>query len=76
MSTALDESGSAIKIRARDVRMDFAIADERGRKQQIAALQAAAPDLSKFVPLDVHVASLQLLWLLKLLVTASLTAAQ
>ena len=39
MSTALDESGSAIKIRARDVRMDFAIADERGRKQQIAALQ-------------------------------------
>ena len=41
MSTALDESGSAIKIRARDVRMDFAIADERGRKQQIAALQAS-----------------------------------
>ena len=39
MSTALDDSGSAIKIRARDVRMDFAIADERGRKQQIAALQ-------------------------------------
>lgn len=39
MSAALDESGSAIKIRARDVRMDFAIADERGRKQQIAALQ-------------------------------------
>ena len=39
MSTALNESGSAIKIRARDVRMDFAIADERGRKQQIAALQ-------------------------------------
>lgn len=39
MSTVLDESGSAIKIRARDVRMDFAIADERGRKQQIAALQ-------------------------------------
>lgn len=39
MSTALDESGSAIKIRARDVRMDFAIADERGRKQLIAALQ-------------------------------------
>ncbi len=39
MSTALDESGSAIKIRARDVRMDFAISDERGRKQQIAALQ-------------------------------------
>ncbi|WP_050873344.1 ABC transporter ATP-binding protein [Comamonas testosteroni] len=38
MSTALDDSGSAIKIRARDVRMDFAIADERGRKQQIAAL--------------------------------------
>lgn len=35
MSTAR----SAIKIRARDVRMDFAIADERGRKQQIAALQ-------------------------------------
>ncbi|BDB72384.1 ABC transporter ATP-binding protein [Comamonas thiooxydans] len=39
MSTALDDSSSAIKIRARDVRMDFAIADERGRKQQIAALQ-------------------------------------
>lgn len=39
MSTAFDDSGSAIKIRARDVRMDFAIADERGRKQQIAALQ-------------------------------------
>lgn len=39
MSTALDDSGSAIKIRARDVRMDFAIADERGRKQQISALQ-------------------------------------
>ena len=39
MSMALDDSGSAIKIRARDVRMDFAIADERGRKQQIAALQ-------------------------------------
>ena len=39
MSTPLDDSGSAIKIRARDVRMDFAIADERGRKQQIAALQ-------------------------------------
>ncbi|ACY35326.1 MULTISPECIES: ABC transporter ATP-binding protein [Comamonas] len=39
MSAALDDSGSAIKIRARDVRMDFAIADERGRKQQIAALQ-------------------------------------
>lgn len=39
MSTHLDDSGSAIKIRARDVRMDFAIADERGRKQQIAALQ-------------------------------------
>ncbi|NIF84930.1 ABC transporter ATP-binding protein [Comamonas sp. Tr-654] len=39
MSTALDDSGPAIKIRARDVRMDFAIADERGRKQQIAALQ-------------------------------------
>ena len=35
MSTAR----SAIKIRARDVRMDFAIADEHGRKQQIAALQ-------------------------------------
>lgn len=29
----------AIKIQARDVRMDFAIADERGRKQQISALQ-------------------------------------
>ena len=39
MSTAFDDSGSAIKIRARDVRMDFAIADERGRKQQIAALE-------------------------------------
>ncbi|MGW8419827.1 MULTISPECIES: ABC transporter ATP-binding protein [Comamonas] len=39
MSAALDDSSSAIKIRARDVRMDFAIADERGRKQQIAALQ-------------------------------------
>lgn len=39
MSAALDDSGSAIKIRARDVRMDFAIADERGRKQQISALQ-------------------------------------
>ena len=39
MSTPLDDSGSAIKIRARDVRMDFAIADERGRKQQISALQ-------------------------------------
>lgn len=39
MSAALDDSGSIIKIRARDVRMDFAIADERGRKQQIAALQ-------------------------------------
>ncbi|UUC93571.1 MULTISPECIES: ABC transporter ATP-binding protein [Comamonas] len=35
MSTAR----SAIKIRARDVRMDFAIADEHGRKQQIAALE-------------------------------------
>lgn len=39
MSAVLDASGSAIKIQARDVRMDFAIADERGRKQQIAALQ-------------------------------------
>lgn len=37
MSAVLD--ASAIKIQARDVRMDFAIADERGRKQQIAALQ-------------------------------------
>ncbi|CAM4361594.1 NitT/TauT family transport system ATP-binding protein [Comamonas aquatilis] len=33
-------SGSpAIKIQARDVRMDFSIADDRGRKQQISALQ-------------------------------------
>ena len=47
MSTALDESGSAIKIRARDVRMDFAIADERGRKQQIAALQDFNLDISE-----------------------------
>lgn len=41
MSAVLDASAgaSAIKIQARDVRMDFAIADERGRKQQIAALQ-------------------------------------
>ena len=39
MSAALDDSSSAIKIRARDVRMDFAIADEHGRKQQIAALE-------------------------------------
>ena len=28
-----------IKIQARDVRMDFSIADDRGRKQQISALQ-------------------------------------
>lgn len=39
MSAVLDASDSVIKIQARDVRMDFAIADERGRKQQIAALQ-------------------------------------
>ena len=31
--------GPAIKIQARDVRMDFSIADDRGRKQQISALQ-------------------------------------
>ncbi|QXZ08589.1 ABC transporter ATP-binding protein [Comamonas sp. Y33R10-2] len=30
---------NAIKIQARNVGMDFAIADERGRKQQISALQ-------------------------------------
>lgn len=39
MSAVLDASDSVIKIQARDVRMDFPIADERGRKQQIAALQ-------------------------------------
>lgn len=39
MSAVLDAPAAAIKIQARDVRMDFAIADERGRKQQIAALQ-------------------------------------
>ena len=30
---------AAIKIRARDVRMDFAIEDDKGRRQQISALQ-------------------------------------
>lgn len=41
MSAVLDAlaAASSIKIQARDVRMDFAIADERGRKQQIVALQ-------------------------------------
>ena len=32
-------TSSAIKIQARDVRMDFAIEDDKGRKQQISALQ-------------------------------------
>ncbi|WP_302409708.1 ABC transporter ATP-binding protein [Comamonas kerstersii] len=33
------ESKTSIKIQARDVRMDFAIEDDKGRRQQISALQ-------------------------------------
>lgn len=33
------ESKASIKIQARDVRMDFAIEDDKGRRQQISALQ-------------------------------------
>lgn len=33
------ESKASIKIQARDVRMDFAIGDDKGRRQQISALQ-------------------------------------
>lgn len=33
------ESEASIKIQARDVRMDFAIEDDKGRRQQISALQ-------------------------------------
>lgn len=36
---------TAIKIQARDVRMDFSIADDKGRKRQISALQGFDLDI-------------------------------
>ena len=56
MSTPLDDSSSAVKIRARDVRMDFAIADERGTEaadpRRPAGLQSVYPVKASSSPLS------------------------